>query len=128
MDKKLDKAGVVCSGVCALHCVMGAVLALFSPLIASYLEHPIIHVSLLVVIAPIALLSFNRGRLCHRKNLPTYLGTLGVLFLLVAVMIKLQLDAEIAETLETTISIMGSLLLITAHGLNMTIQRTAKKH
>ena len=114
----LDKAGIMCSGACALHCMLIPVVALTSPTIAAFFETEWIHIGLLVVLTPIAIIAFYRGLKIHQKAYPIYLGSVGFVFLLMAVASESVFKIEI-ENLEITITIIGCIFLISAHIFNI---------
>lgn len=114
---RLDKAGIICSGACAIHCLLIPVIAYSSPFIAKYFQNEMIHTGLLVVLIPIALINFTRSSKIHGNNKPLLIGILGIVLLVVAVLVE-SLHIEIPY-LEKSLTGIGSLLLIAAHTINL---------
>ena len=115
---KLDKAGIMCSGLCAIHCMLIPIIGLVSPAIAGFFENEWIHIGLLVPLALIAILAFSRGLKLHKKNHPVILGSIGIVVLSMAVAFETLLKIEI-EHLEITLTIIGCVFLISAHIFNI---------
>jgi len=125
VSDNLDKVGIVCSGACAVHCLLLPIIALFSPAIASFFESEWIHKGLLIFLTPVAILAFVRGFNQHHKSWPMISGVLGIVLLLAAVAAEELLEVEI-ENLETILTVMGCLFLITAHIFNIKFLRSSK--
>lgn len=114
----LDKSGIVCSGACAIHCVLAPIIALASPAIASFFENEWIHIGLLMLLMPIATLAFYRGLKLHKKICPVFMGSIGIMLLFAAIAFEALLKIEI-EHLEITLTIVGCIFLISAHIFNI---------
>ena len=115
---KLDKAGILCSGACALQCLAMPLLALASPTIAGLFRSEWVHIGLLVFIILIAAFSFYRGAKLHHKTRPLILAVVGINFLVWALIFEAAFGV-IIEHLEMTLTIIGSLFLIFAHAFNI---------
>ena len=124
IPSRLDNMGIFCSGLCMAHCLLVPVLALFSPAIASFFESEWIHKGLVIIVAPIALMAFITGKKTHGKVLPIVLGLFGVSTLILAVLSESIEGVEISETIVTVI---GSIMLIIAHILNLRLMNLARK-
>lgn len=121
---RLEKAGVVCSGACAVHCLLMPFLAYSSPAISHFFNNEWIHFGLLIVLIPVALISFSRSRKAHGNNGPSLLGSVGMVFLVGAIALE-SFHIEIAN-LEKILTAIGSLLLIVGHTLNLSLLRRKK--
>tara|TARA_B100000925_G_scaffold99377_1_gene72739 strand:+ start:10685 stop:11062 length:378 start_codon:yes stop_codon:yes gene_type:complete len=116
-----DKAGIACSGLCAIHCALGPIIAFSSPGIVRFFDNEWIHIGLLVLIVPIAIFAFVKGHNVHNNIKPFALGFIGLVFLLSAVIFE-ALHIEI-EFLEISLTVVGCVLLTIAHFLNIKYQR-----
>ncbi len=114
----LDKACILCSGACAIHCMLAPIIALASPAIAHFFENEWIHIGLLVLLTPIAIIAFYRGFKLHQETRPVFLGSAGIVLLLMAVSFELLFKIEV-ESLEIIFTMIGSILLIVAHICNI---------
>ena len=116
VDNRLDKMGIACSGACAIHCMLAPIVTLASPAMASYAENEWIHLVLLLLIVPLAVVAFHRSMKLHKKTHPSWLGGIGVGFLLSAVIFEGLF--EIGK-LEVALTAIGCVFLISAHILNI---------
>ena len=91
----LDKAGILCSVACAIHCMVSPILVFVSPAIASILKNEWLHIGLLTFLTPIAIFAFYKGFKVHKKIRPLVLDGFGVLLLLSAVAFESLLRIEI---------------------------------
>ena len=115
---RLDKAGIVCSGACAVHCMAAPLIAFFAPTITTYFENEWVHILLLVAILPIAGITFYRHKKIHGHVAPLSFGMLGIAILTGAVLCDQMLGIGLGK-LEMAFSMVGSGLLIAGHLLNM---------
>ncbi len=117
-NSRLDKTGVICSGVCAIHCLFLPVFTLSFPAISSYFKHELIHIGLLFLIIPIAAVSLIRDKKNHQNSKPIKIGSLGV-FLLIFALLCEQMPLSNSKMLEILFTVLGSFLLIFAHLSNI---------
>lgn len=117
-NKTLDAIGVVCSGACVLHCLSLPIAALVAPTFLSYFESEWIHLLLLVLVIPIAAISFYTQKKVHEQEAPMILGIVGIFFLSIALVSDPLLKVEI-KGLEVILTTIGSFFLITGHIYNM---------
>jgi len=75
---RLDRAGVVLSGLCALHCVLGLVAIGVLGLGGGALLAPAIHEVGLALASAIALVTLGIGALRHGRTGPLLLGAAGI--------------------------------------------------
>ena len=115
--KNLDKTGIVCSGACATHCLLLPILAFSSPTISSFLQHEWLHLGLIILLIPIALISFTLSMKVHNTQGPFFFGGAGIILLVLAVALE-AIHIEIVN-LEKVLTALGSFLLITGHAMNM---------
>ena len=119
---KVDKAGIACSGMCAIHCALSPIIAFSSPGIVRFFENEWIHIGLLILIVPIAIFAFIKGHNVHHNIKPFALGFIGLVLLLSAVILEAIFNIEI-EYLETILTVFGCVILTIAHFLNIKYQR-----
>jgi hypothetical protein len=118
----LDKAGVLLSGLCTVHCLMTPLLVAFAPSVSVFFKSEWLHIGLVLAILPIALVAFIRGKNAHGDIRPLILGVLGILCLITALAAE-EFQIEGAEKLLT---VLGSLFLIVAHSLNFFSRKGVK--
>ena len=116
--ENLDKVGILCSGACAIHCIMTPIITLGSPAIASFFKSEWLHIGLLLLLIPVAIFAFLNGQKSHRKNRPFIIGIIGIIFLISAVVFESLLKIEI-KYFETILTFIGCIFLIYAHFLNI---------
>ena len=112
-----DVFGVGASTLCLIHCVVAPIALSFAPVLSKFLPGDTkVHRVLIVLVVAIGLLAFVSGYRKHRK---------GIVFLpMLAGAWAIGLGAFCGESLgslaEKLLTILGSTLVITAHGLNRT--------
>lgn len=115
-SNNLDKAGIICSAACAIHCALFPVLAMMLPSFASFFQNEWIHLTLLGFIVPIALISFVHQKRTHKKSLPMLLGGIGCGLLVLAIVGEQFIEVE---NFERIVTILGSAFLIMGHFFNI---------
>ena len=114
----LDKIGIVCSGACVFHCVSAPIIALASPVFARFFENEIIHIGLLTCLTPVAIYALFSGHLKHKRYSPVAYGSLGIMFLILALFIETMFGYEVQGG-ETAMTLVGCALLIAGHFYNL---------
>lgn len=109
---RLDRVGVVLSGLCAVHCVAGLVLVTVLGLSGGVLLNPAIHEVGLALAVGIGALGLGAGVLRHRQISVLLTGLLGLGLMATA----MRLDHGPHEAMLT---IAGVTLLATAHWRNL---------
>lgn len=111
-----DRAGVILSALCLLHCLSMPMIVLSLPILARYyLANPIFHLVLALMIVPVGAYSFYKGYKHHHKVRPIMFGLPGMLLVsLTPYLVHVQ-GLSIPEQVSM---IFGSALLITAHLIN----------
>ena len=118
---KLDKAAVVLSGLCLVHCLaLPLVVALFPVFGFTVVEHGTFHQLILIVVIPTTVLALGAGYRRHRRNVVPVFGALGVMALILAAFGAHALGADI---LERGVTVVGGLLIATAHIQNFRYTR-----
>jgi len=121
MNKKslYDSWGIVLSIFCAVHCLALPILALASPISAHFLEDVNIHLILFLILMPISFIAFIKHRKSHEKLSPLVLASFGMSFLLMGILYPGGHNHDKLYSFAELLSVVGSILLIIAHGLNL---------
>jgi len=109
---RLDRAGLLLSGLCALHCVTGVFLVAVLGLGGGVLLDPIIHRIGLAAATLIAAVAIGIGAIRHRRAAPFVVAMTGLSFMGGA----LAVDHGIEEAVLTVI---GVALVAIGHFLNL---------
>lgn len=112
MQRAMDATAMGLSGLCIIHCLGLPLIAAALPLAAQWAEAEWVHGLLVALAAPAALLAI--GPSLSQRPAPwmiVILALLGLSGLVSALFIE-------NETSETALSVIGALLLATAHILN----------
>lgn len=116
-----DIVGFTLSIACAIHCLLLPIIAYSLPLFTQIVEAEWIHLTLLFILIPIAFTTLAKGRHTHQSNKPLLIGSLGITALIVGVLAESLLHIH---QLEKTMTVVGSLLLCTAHLFNFGAQKS----
>lgn len=109
---RLDRAGILLSGLCAVHCVLGIVLVSALGLGGELLLAPAIHEVGLALAILVGLVTLGLGILRHGRLAPLVIGACGIVLMGAA----LGSSHGISEALLT---IAGVALVATAHIRNL---------
>jgi len=109
---RLDRLGMLLSGLCAIHCVVSIVIVAGLGLGGSVLLDPAIHRVGLLLATIIAAVAIGAGALRHRRALPFVVAMTGLSFMGGA----LAVDHGIEEAVLT---IIGVTLVSIGHVLNL---------
>lgn len=109
----LDKAAVVLSGICMLHCLALPVLLTIFPIInISLIDEATFHVVMIVFILPISLIALAIGCRQHKDILTIILGVIGLGILIITAIYGHTLFGLTGERLVTSL---GGVILALAH-------------
>jgi hypothetical protein len=109
---KLDRFGMVLSGLCMVHCVAGVVIVIGLGLSGGLLLDPAIHRVGLALATATAALAIGMGALRHRGSAPIVVAVLGLAFMGAG----LTVDHGVKEAVLT---VLGVSLVAAAHVLNL---------
>ena len=109
---RLDRAGVLLSSLCAVHCVLGIVIVAGLGLGGGLLLDPIIHRVGLLLATLVAGVAIGIGAVQHRRALPFVVAMTGLTFMGGA----LAVDHGVEEAVLT---IIGVSLVAAAHIMNL---------
>ena len=109
---KLDRFGMVLSGLCMVHCVAGVVLVVGLGLTGGLLLNPAIHRVGLLLATLTAAIAIGLGALRHRGRAPVAVASLGLAFMGSGLLV----DHGVKEA---TLTVIGVSLVAAAHVLNL---------
>ena len=109
---RLDRAGVILSGLCAVHCLAGLLLVAGLGLGGGVLLAPEIHRIGLALAIAVGSVTLVLGVTRHRDPVPLQVGAAGISFMAVALFVG-------HGTAEGVLTIMGVALLAWAHLRNL---------
>ena len=110
----LDICGIGLSLLCVIHCVATPFIILLAPTIGAYLESELVHEIALIFVLVMALPTFIRGYRQHGNIVSLVLGSVGISFLFLALLL-----AEVSDKFETIVTVLGSIMTVTAHFYNI---------
>lgn len=113
--KKWDRAGVLLSTLCALHCLVTPFVTLSLPLWVYTIHYSPVHLFISFFIFPVAAYAFWSGYKKHGKGWVLLLGGLGLALLSVGLITP---STRSQLRWNDFLTIFGSLSLISAHFLN----------
>lgn len=109
---RLDRIGMMLSGLCAVHCVLGIVLVSFLGLGGGALLSPEIHRVGLVLAIVVGIATIGLGALRHGALGPLAMGTAGIALMASAIAVGHGLS-------EAVLTIAGVALVALAHMRNL---------
>lgn len=121
----LDFIGIMLSVLCAIHCSITPLIILFLPSLGSIFQSEFMHVGLFILILPTAIFSFLRCYKLHKDLKTLGLGILSLIFLLSGIAADRIFHSH---SLEHFLTVTGSMMIITAHILNIRHCHCLKKN
>ncbi len=112
---RLDRFGVLLSGLCVVHCVLGLVLVAGLGIGGSLLLHPAIHrygLALAIVVAGIAI---GFGVLRHGRRLPLLVAATGLCFMGGALAVGHGVEEAVLTVIGVTLVAAGHILNLRGH-------------
>jgi Ca2+/Na+ antiporter len=116
-----DALGIFLSGACLVHCVILPLFYFASPILTNFSENEWVHIGLLTMLFPIALITFLSGKKNHKSSKPFIWGSIGIVFLASSVFLEEIFILDVK--LELLLTIVGSLLICYAHYLNISLKK-----
>jgi len=113
--ERLDNAGILLSGLCAVHCILGALLVGVLGLGGEVLLSPAIHRIGLALAVVIGAVSLGFGVLRHGRVGPLVIGGIGLALMATAIAVGHGLP-------EAVLTVMGVALVAFAHIRNISGQ------
>ncbi len=118
VSNKLDWVGILSSGACAIHCSLLPLTSYIAPAFTTYFENEWVHFLLILLIVPVAGISFYKTQRIHGRVLPVKLALLGLALLVGAFGLEHTIGFSV-EGLELGLTILASILLMMGHFLNI---------
>ena len=119
-----DKAAISLSGLCLVHCLALPLLVAFYPVaFVLALSEEFFHWAMVMIAIPISTTSLFVGCQKHEKRQGLLLG--GIALLLLTAPFAAPHEA-INEQMEVVVTVLGALLLATAHIMNFRLCRAAE--
>ena len=109
---RLDRAGVLLSSLCAVHCVLGIVIVAGLGLGGGLLLDPIIHRVGLLLATLVAGVAIGIGAIQHRRALPFVVAMTGLTFMGGGLAVEHGVE-------EAVLTIIGVTLVAAGHLLNL---------
>ncbi|MDG2004993.1 MAG: MerC domain-containing protein [Novosphingobium sp.] len=109
---RLDRMGVLLSGLCVVHCVIGLVIVSLFGLGGGALLAPVIHEAGLIMAIVIGFVSLGFGVVRHGRPGPLIIGACGIALMAAAIAVGHGLS-------EALLTIAGVALVATAHIRNL---------
>ena len=120
-----DKAGMAISFLCLLHCIALPLLMALLPWMSTSLgEDEGVHKACAAFVLPIGLMALASGYRQHRQGWIFCWGMAG----LVCVGAAAVAGHQLGESLEHSLSVLGSIQVVLAHYLNLRYQRECCAH
>lgn len=116
-----DQIGMTVSSICFFHCMVTPIFLLTLPLVGEYLDSPIFHILIFLMVVPIGLYAFLQGYRHHQTKMVLILGIPGLLIVGLGAFLPASLVPGFSREI---ITLIGSILLITAHSINRKACRT----
>ena len=110
--QRFDRAGVIISGLCLVHCVLSIILVAGLGLGSQFLLTPAIHKFGLAVALVVAAVAIGMGALRHRQTTPIAVAMGGLMFMGAAIAVG-------HGWLEVALTVVGVSLVATGHILNL---------
>jgi hypothetical protein len=108
----MDRFGMVLSGLCAVHCVLGIVIVAGLGLSGGLLLHPAIHRFGLLLATVIAGVAIGLGAIRHRRRAPFVIAMTGLSFMGGALAVGHGVE-------EAVLTVIGVSLVALGHVLNL---------
>lgn len=127
--KNYDTLGITFSILCGVHCLITPILIVNFPKMGERFESPWVQAILLIIIALVFYQSVIKNFMLHKSRITLILGALGFLTLISTYVMELlgshgehhghHHHHHQDETITIALAIVGSLLMISSHILNM---------
>ena len=78
----VDRAGIVASIACAIHCMVAPLILVFAPLLGSWWVNPLTHVLIAALVLPLAIIGLRSGVRRHGRKWIVLVGGCGAALVL----------------------------------------------
>jgi len=113
---RLDRVGILLSGLCAVHCVLGVVLVGIFGLGGEALLSPEIHRIGLAIALTVGLVSLGFGVLRHGRIAPLVIGGIGLSLMAAALFVDHGLPEAVLTILGVSLVAFAHIRNVHAHG------------
>ena len=113
--RRLDRAGIVLSGLCAVHCLLSVVIVSGLGIGGQYFLHPDIHRVGLVLALLVAAVSIGWGALHHRRAAPFVVAMMGLSFMGGALAVPHGVQEAVLTIIGVALVSLGHLLNLRGH-------------
>jgi hypothetical protein len=113
---RLDRVGILLSGLCAVHCVLGVVLVGIFGLGGEALLSPEIHRIGLAIALAVGLISLGFGVLRHGRIAPLVIGGIGLSLMAAALFVGHGLPEAVLTILGVSLVAFAHIRNVHAHG------------
>lgn len=113
----MDRAAVVLSALCLLHCLALPLLVAGLPLLAQFSDSHW-HAQMLLIIVPLSVVALGLGFRHHRSSRVLWAGAVGLLLLVLGATLGHAMGSELVDR---GLTILGSIVLAVAHYYNTTL-------
>ena len=122
VQQLLDKLAISASALCMLHCLLTPILMVALPVISlTFFADESFHKLLVALVLPVSLVTFFIGCHRHKNKLVLFLGSIGLLSLVIVALIGHDLFGEIGEKVATVLS---GIILVIGHARNYVLCRS----
>ena len=112
---RLDRAGIVLSGLCAAHCILSILIVSALGIGGEFLFAPEIHRVGLAVALIIAAVAIGWGALQHRKAVPFVVAMMGLTFMGGALAVPHGMHEVVLTVIGVTLVSIGHILNLRSH-------------
>lgn len=120
MREVWDRIGMSASLLCVIHCLATPLIVLLLPFAGEVLEHRWFHISIALIVFPVAIWALWNGYQLHRRKVVLYLGSVGLAVLALGMAV-----GEYSHEFEIAAMVAAGLILAAAHYNNL---RACRKH
>ncbi len=112
---RLDRAGIVLSGLCAAHCILSILIVSALGIGGEFLLAPEIHRIGLAIALVIAAVAIGWGALQHRKAAPFVVAMMGLTFMGGALAVPHGMHEVVLTVIGVTLVSIGHILNLRSH-------------
>jgi hypothetical protein len=123
----LDRLGISASLLCAVHCALLPLAMTVLPLLGiGFLAHGSFEIAMIALSITIGVLSLGRSYRIHRRLNPIFMMGAGAILLLFN-LLSHQTHDHTLEALHPFIALLGGIMIISAHRVNMKLCRNCTR-
>lgn len=119
MRRTWDKFGISLSSLCLIHCFSIVLLPLVFPFLITYIHNIWIHIIFALIVVGLFPLAFLPGYRLHKSIAVLATAFVAMGFLLAGIVT----EDKVSDWISHALSITGSVLIVTAHILNIRLQK-----